>query len=191
MDEKIQRTIDNLDALDGFVTAPGPKTEIEKQVDAATAKALEETAGPAYGPLRKAPTYYIGESIGCNGKGSFYGRALTARRDTERLKNGALPGIRNKAARRMLRKAFRNAYSRTEQSVLKARDLVNEVRGYADSGHEGKRNIARLDAAHTPAKVDDNRTARQQMRKARKHHKKQWAKAIDRMSKSIYELGNA
>lgn len=185
--------------LSGFADAPSTPLEdvLMEQAARQLAKTSDEPA-LAYGPLRKAPTYYIGEAIGVNGKSSYGGRALTARRDTERLQNGSLPGKRDKLARRMLRKAFRNAYSKTEQSILKAHDLVNEVRGYGAAkwatsnaknaaARDGQRNVERLFKAHMPKKIADGRKARQDMRKARHKHKKLWGKAIARMSKAIYE----
>lgn len=220
MDEKRSQNMAMIEGFvandDGTYTKDGIKytfstsetTPLEDVIMEQAAKSLANTSNePAlsYGPLRKAPTYYIGEAIGCNGKGNvkrgyfnaagFYVvnsiAASAVRPDTQRHQNGALPGIRDKAARRMLRKAFRNAYSRTEQSVMKAHDLVNEVRGYADNSREARRNVERLDKAHTPKQLVDGRKARQGMRKARRKHKKLWGKAIARMSKAIYELGGS
>lgn len=94
-----------------------------------------------HGPRRKAPPYYIGET--------YRGRATT--KDADRWPNGALVGKRNKAARRLIRKAFGKALSRIEQHVMKARDARNEVQRLATNSHEAKRYWEQTLALHQPA----------------------------------------
>jgi len=102
------------------------------------------------GPRRKSPDFYIGETFGVNGKGSAGGRAMTTRPDVERLPNGKLPSRHDKIARRIIRAAFKRSYSRVEQHVMKARDVVREVEGLADNSHEKQRYVAKTLALHVP-----------------------------------------
>lgn len=120
----------------------------EKKVGVLSGKAPTEWQGPR----RKAPRYYAGLTYGrFRGRGS-YGKS--ARRstslvkhkrpmvypDTEHNKNGSLAGIRNKAARRLIRGAFKRQTSSVERGIKFARALkaqaVELVR--QEPKHKGK-----------------------------------------------------
>lgn len=112
------------------------------------------------GPRKRAPRYYIGNT--------YRGR-LTAAPDAERYKNGVLPGVRNKAARRLIRKASGRALSTIEQKILKARDVRLEIERLATNGHEARRYFEKTLALHAPVPQPIPRSeARARQRAARR-----------------------
>lgn len=88
--------------------------------------------GPVYGPARPALPHYIGR------------RFSTGKKDEERWQNGAAVGIRDKAARRMLRKRAFNAHSTIEKSVRRAQLQTRYAQKLSDNCHEAKRNYEKL-----------------------------------------------
>ena len=82
----------------------------------------EDPIGPMYGPRRRAPHYYTGET---------YGRHRIQYPDVERHPNGALPGIRDKAARRIIRGALKRKLSRVERSFGLPRAMLAQAREIA------------------------------------------------------------
>ncbi len=79
------------------------------------------------GPMRQPPAYYIGEK--------YKGRRIQ-NRDVERYSNGAIPGKRDKGARRLIRKALKRRHAKTEQAPQLARDMQAQAREVAKE--EGK-----------------------------------------------------
>lgn len=129
-----------------------------------------ETADPQnYGPLRKAPTYYIGER---------WGKYRTVRPDTERRENGTVPSIRNKAARRLIRAAFGRHHSKVERGLKFARALKAQAVEVVRDEHKGKSRYAQSKIArkllaaelaiHQPARVPDQKQLRAMRTQARK-----------------------
>lgn len=91
--------------------------------------AREERIGPTYGPRRRAPRYYIGET---------YGAKRAQHHDVERNKNGSLPGIRNKAARRVIRTAFKRRNSSIERALQLPRAMKAQAREVISDEHYDK-----------------------------------------------------
>lgn len=100
------------------------------------------------GPRRRAPVYYIGETY-ARGRGRKGSRAPRSMQypDVERNANGSLPGIRNKAARRIIRNAFGRKLSRISKGLdaaramkMQAREIASESRvEKIDDHHNGNR----------------------------------------------------
>lgn len=91
------------------------------------------------GPLRAAPQYFVGE---------FVGRIPSSPARIERYGNGVAVGTRDKAARRLIRKAIKAQASRVETAIRKARDLRREVHSMARNSHEKQRYLDQVLAAH-------------------------------------------
>ncbi len=83
-----------------------------------------------HGPRRKAPTYYAGET---------YGRRRMLYPDVERYANGTVRGIRDKAARRLIRKMFGLHFSRVEKGLRLARAMQAQAREVADDADRSNR----------------------------------------------------
>lgn len=88
------------------------------------------------GPLLAAPDYYAGKA----GK-------LTLRADTERHGNGTVPGIRDKLARRAIRKARAAGMSSVACKIRDARMNRLQTERLASNSHEAKRYVEQLRAA--------------------------------------------
>lgn len=126
---------------------------------------------PVQGPRRKSPPYYIGES---------YGRYRTVHADVERNPNGSLPGVRNKAARRLIRKAFGKNHSLVETRIRNARalkaqavEVISEDKQYRGRSRHAKAKIAKKLLAmelaiHTPVYAPDKKTLRKMRTEARR-----------------------
>src|SRR5690348_11979779 len=104
---------------------------------------MDENKGPLsgkpptapQGPLRRAPRYYIGKTMGRRrvgggrrhkGRTEMLGHTegrLTVFADTARYPNGALGGIRDKGARRVIRAAFKRSHSSVEMQIRNARAM--------------------------------------------------------------------
>ena len=101
----------------------------------------EDPIGPMYGPARRAPHYYTGETYGTKRNTGVIDRTgrhvmRGVRReiqypDVERYPNGALPGIRDKAARRIIRGALKRKLSRVERSLGLPRAMLAQAREIA------------------------------------------------------------
>lgn len=109
------------------------------------------------GPRRRAPRYYVGETVG---------RRPINYPDVQRYPNGALPGIRNKLARRRIRAALMRANSTIEARVAKARHLRLTIPSY--NSHEAKRLFEKTLSLHMPAPSYDSRALRTEFRKAKR-----------------------
>lgn len=94
-----------------------------------------ENDNPVYGPLRRAPQFYAGE---------HFGRHRMQHADVTRNANGSLPGIRNKAARRIIRKAFAAKVSRVEQGLRRTRELKAQAREVIADEHYEKSSSAQM-----------------------------------------------
>ena len=128
------------------------------------------------GPRRKAPGYYIGETVG--GYRVNYP-------DVERYSNGAIAGKRNKAARRIIRKAFMKAGSRVEKNIRLSRAMKAQAREIVHDDHEDKSRTAQSRRArrlyeaelalHQTVYVPDSKELRK-MRTARRKQKREGRK---------------
>lgn len=119
------------------------------------------------GPRRRAPQYYVGET---------YGRHKINYPDAQRYPNGALPGIRNKAARRIKRAALGRVFSTLEQKFLKARGVPRDRRLVG----QRPRSAAQPEEGARAAQADAQPATRSGYRaKTRKERSK--SKRIDRM----------
>jgi hypothetical protein len=81
------------------------------------------------GPLRRAPAFYAGKT--------YKGQKIQ-NHDAERYRSGAIVGTRNKAARRLIRKALKRRYAKTERAPQLARDMQAQAAEVAKA--EGKSN---------------------------------------------------
>jgi hypothetical protein len=81
------------------------------------------------GPLRRAPAYYAGEK--------YKGQRIQ-NPDVERHGSGAVTGVRDKAARRLIRKALKRRFAKTERAPQLARDMQAQAVDAAKA--EGKSN---------------------------------------------------
>lgn len=112
---------------------------------------------PTSGPLRAAPTYYIGET---------YGRHILVRADVARYQNGIVAGIRNKLARRVLRGAVGRSEGGVNAGLRLARALMVQAREVAKEAGKSSRFARRLYekelALHQPARQPKTRAERRQ-----------------------------
>lgn len=129
-----------------------------------------DEAPEVYGPRRKAPTFYAGE---------FYGHRMMLYPDVERYANGAVAGMRNKAARRMIRKAFGQHFSRVEKGLKLVRAMKAQAVEVINDEHYDKsrtaqarmarRLLAQELAIHQAVYVPENlralRTARRKLKR--------------------------
>jgi hypothetical protein len=86
------------------------------------------------GPRRRAPMYYVGET---------YGRRPINYPDVERYNNGAIAGIRDKAARRLIRGALKRTHSKVEKGVKFARSLKAQAVEVITDEHAERSPMAR------------------------------------------------
>jgi hypothetical protein len=165
------------------------RNRLEKQVAEAAEelRVLEEAAeiGPVYGPRRKAPMFYAGET---------YGRRKMLYPDVERHSNGATSSTRNKAARRLIRKAFKQHHSRVEKGIKLVRAMKAQAvevigdehydRSKTAQARMARRLLAQELAIHQPAYVPENLRALRTARRKLKRHGKQDAisQLVERMA---------
>lgn len=134
---------------------------------------VETPSGPKYGPARKAPAFYAGETYGTvKVKTPSGATGRVPRRiqypDVERHPNGALPATRNKFARRLIRKGLKETFSSVTKSLRLARGL--RVQAYdaskddqpkgAKRGRWARRLLAKELAIHTPVYVPTQKELR-------------------------------
>jgi hypothetical protein len=116
---------------------------------------IKNDDAPISGPRRKAPAYYVGETVG---------RWRAMHPDVERLPNGAVPSKRNKAARRLIRKALLNSHRPIERGIRLVRDMraqaLEVARAEKKSTRWGLRLLAKELAIHQPAYVPETKAAR-------------------------------
>lgn len=136
---------------------------------------MDENKGPLsgkppteiQGPRRRAPRYYIGKMVG---------RHAAVYPDTEYNANGSLPGIRNKAARRVVRAAFKKSHSRVETQIRNARALKAQAFEVARENKKSTRFARRLLdkelAIHQPVYVPSQKELRAMRTAARKAKRK-------------------
>lgn len=99
---------------------------------------MSNESDPVYGPRRRAPHYYVGEHYGNEPIGGTVpgGVRHTKPRqiqypDVERHPNGAIPGVRNKIARRIIRGALKRRFSRVERALKLPRAMMAQAREVA------------------------------------------------------------
>lgn len=134
------------------------------------------------GPRRQAPKYYVGET---------YGRHRIQYPDVERYPNRALPGARNKVARRMIRAALKRRFSSVEQALKLPRAMKAQAREVARDEKKSTRWARRLYdrelAIHQEVYVPSQKELRAMRTKARKDKRagKQdvISQLVDKMSK--------
>lgn len=116
-----------------------------------------------YGPYRKAPQYYVGETIGSR---------QVNYPDVERYPGGRIPGVRNKLARRRIRGAMRRTFSAIERGLLRARALKAQAMELArddkKSTRWGRRLFDRELALHQPVQMPNQKEARAMRTAARR-----------------------
>lgn len=132
-----------------------------------------------HGPLRRAPAYYIGEHVG---------KYVVVRPDVERHQNGALPGTRDKHARRLIRAAFLRSKSSIERGLRNVRAMkaqAFEIAKDEKKSHQWARRLfAKELAIHQAVFVPDARKARTEKRKAKRRGEKDAiAKLVERIAK--------
>jgi len=139
------------------------------------------------GPRRKAPMYYAGD-------GFIKGRPIN-RADVERLPNGVVSGIRNKAARRLIRGALARKHTRVEQGLALARAMKAQAREVVSDEHYDRSPMAQSRMArrlyeselaihqevYVPSKKEIRAMRTQRRKDARRGKKDAIAKLVDRM----------
>lgn len=150
------------------------------------AGSIPAEVAPVHGPKRRAPRYYAGESVG---------KHPMLYPDTERNPNGSVPGIRDKGARRIIRKAFAAIFSPVERGLRRtralqaqAREVISNEHGKKSSSaqrHRARRLLAAELAIHQPVYAPDKKTIRAMRtakRKAERAGKKDFiTSAIERI----------
>lgn len=139
-------------------------------------------AGPVYGPRRRAPMYYAGET---------YGRRPIQYPDVERDARGRVSGIRDKAARRIIRAALKRKFSKVERGLALSRAMLAQAREIARGEKKGSRWARKLFAKelaiHQSVYAPDHkqlRAIRTEKRKLKREGKKDAiAQLVDRMTK--------
>lgn len=165
--------------------------EAQKQSDTATAEPEEQVVGPlsglppteAQGPRRRAPRYYAGEK--------YKGRRMQ-HYDVQRYNNGALPGIRNKAARRIIRKAFDSKLHNVDRGLklaramrMQAREITFKQEQWKGKGPRAAERLLKAELAiHVPVYVPSHKELRAARTMARKT-KRAKAKANKKMLSGI------
>jgi hypothetical protein len=133
------------------------------------------------GPRRRAPMYYAGET---------YGRHRVQYPDVERYPNGALPGIRNKLMRRLIRKALKRKFSTVETARKLPQAMLEQARLIAKENGKSARFARRLYAqelaihqtVYAPTKPE-LRAMRAKNRKLKREGKKDAiSQLVDRMA---------
>lgn len=163
------------------------------------------------GPRRRAPRYYAGETygrrarfrVGTGGMQKGPGRSIQ-HRDVERYKNGTVVGIRNKAARRLIRYALKRKFSSVERGLKlprgmmsQATDIVREASAIetrdgktawkGKSPRAAQRLLAAELAIHQPVYAPSQKELRA-MRTVKRKEKRTKAKANKKMLKGITAL---
>jgi hypothetical protein len=135
-----------------------------------------------YGPKRRAPTYYAGET---------YARRILNYPDVERFPNGGIAGIRDKAARRLIRSALKRKFSKVEKGLGLPRAMKAQAREVARADGKSTRWARRLyeqelaihQAVYVPSQKE-TRAIRTQKRKLKREGKLDAIGAlVDRMAK--------
>jgi hypothetical protein len=136
----------------------------KKGVGIASGKPPSETKA---GPRRRAPTYYAGEHRA--------GRPML-HPDVERYPNGAVAGVRNKFARRLIRNAFGRHFSKVEKGLKLPRAMQEQARLIAKEQRKSSRWARRLFerelAIHDPVYAPNQKELRA-MRTAKRKLKRQ------------------
>ena len=114
----------------------------------------QEPAPVFYGPLRRAPAYYAGNT--------YRGHHINYP-DVERYGNGVMPGKRDKAARRVIRAALKRLHSRIEKALGLPRAMMAQALEIAKEQKKsvrwGRRLFDQELKLHTPAPQPVTRAA--------------------------------
>lgn len=146
------------------------------------------------GPRRHAPRYYAGETYGKRriGRGpKTRGRSIQ-HRDVERYENGSVVGIRDKAARRLIRGALKRKFSSVERGLrlpramhAQASEMTTKQEQWKGKGSRAaKRLLAAELALHMPVYVPSQKELRA-MRTAKRKELRTKAKANKKMLRGI------
>lgn len=136
-----------------------------------------------HGPRRPAPMFYAGEAYGPRG---------VQYPDVERHPNGALPAIRNKHMRRVIRRALKAKFSSLTKPLRLAQGLLAQAyevaRDEKKSGRWARRLLAKELAIHQAAYVPSHDELRKQRTAKRARLRKGLAgdaisALVDKMSK--------
>lgn len=140
--------------------APDEPPKVPPSPDIHT-KADDTPVGPMHGPRRRASRYWAGET---------YGGHIIQYPDVERRPNGTVPSIRDKAARRLLRGAYKRKFSRVESALglpramqAQAREIISDE--YAEKSpsarsRRARRLFAQELAIHQPGWVPSQKQTR-------------------------------
>jgi hypothetical protein len=88
-----------------------------------------------FGPARRAPAYWAGET---------YGRHKVQYPDVERLANGTVPSTRDKPARRIIRAALKRRFSRVERALRLPRAMMAQAVEIINTQHAQKSTSAKM-----------------------------------------------
>ncbi len=146
-------------------------------------KTSPEEEKPVAGPRRRAPMFYAGEMMGVGNR-----RRRINYPDVERYANGAVPGRRNKIARRIIRGALKRKFSSVErarklpQAMLEQARLIARENG--KSAKWAKQLYAKELAIHQDVYVpSDLRAVRTEKRRLKRVGKKDAiSQLVDRMA---------
>ncbi len=106
------------------------ETKLERTVQMiGTPPPPREAPALMYGPLRRAPMYWAGET---------FGKHIVQYPDVERRPNGTVPSVRNKAARRVIRKALKRRFSRVESALRLPRAMQAQALELVRESFPGK-----------------------------------------------------
>lgn len=161
----------------------------------------EEETGPMHGPFRKAPHYYVGETVG---------RHTVNYPDVERNPNGTIAGIRDKAARRQIRGLMMRSFSRIDSRIRKGRQLGQKMLDYAEGVIEekklskkglrrrAKKLLAKALSLHKPVEQVDSRALRTAFRKRKRevakergiHVRELEASVVKQLADKMYGSGD-
>ncbi len=144
------------------------------------------------GPRRRAPRYYAGETYGGRHKRGMFIPRRMQHGDVTRYANGALPGIRNKPARRIIRKAFSASFRPVEHHLkllramkVQAVDMTKNQPMWKGKGTRAAKRILALELAlHQPVYAPPYKELRAARTEARKQ-KRAKAKANKKMLAGI------
>lgn len=140
-----------------------------------------EERPPVAGPRRRAPKFYVGET---------YGRHKINYPDVERYPNGAVPGVRNKHMRRIIRGALKRSFSSVEKARKLPQAMLEQARLIAKENGKSSRFARRLYAqelaihqtVYAPTKPE-LRAMRAKNRKLKREGKKDAiSQLVDRMA---------
>ncbi len=98
-------------------------------------KQMHRMSKEAYGPRTQSPAYYVGESLG---------NKQILKPDVQRHGNGAAAGIRDKGARRIIRRAFGERLRNIAGGLKLVRDMRMQAREVAHATGRSRNAVRHL-----------------------------------------------